>query len=176
MKNERLIHAIGKIDDDLIFNAVNDVKAKDKRGWRKWGAIAACLCVALAAAVIYDSISDNIVSDGEMNSSSYPENFPEMVMVNGELYHDSGTITFPDFIEEDGRIVSSCNEVPADNDQSNFGTGYSYLYGENNTIIVQRDDGWHVFVPAGSNHNMDGLTEQEKMEIDPYYNSGDIVW
>jgi len=47
--------------------------------------------------------------------------------------------------------------------------------GEDNTIIVQLDDGWHIFVPVaesdGSNRNMGGLSEQEKMEIDPYYNA-----
>lgn len=50
MKNERLIHAIGKIDDELIFHAVNDVKAGKKAGWPKWAAVAACLCLIAAAA------------------------------------------------------------------------------------------------------------------------------
>ena len=50
MKNERLIHAIGKIDDDLIFNAFNDVKAGKKERWLKWGVVAACLCLIVAAA------------------------------------------------------------------------------------------------------------------------------
>ena len=49
MKNERLIHAIGMIDDDLIFNAVNDVKAGKKGRWLKWGAVAACLCLIITA-------------------------------------------------------------------------------------------------------------------------------
>ena len=35
--------------------------------------------------------------------------------------------------------------------------------------------GWHIFIPVaesdGSNRNMVGLSEQEKMEIDPYYNA-----
>ncbi len=52
-------------------------------------------------------------------------------MINGELYHDSGDITFPDSARED------------------------------NTIIVQLDDGWHIFIPVaesdGSNRNMDRL-------------------
>jgi len=42
-------------------------------------------------------------------------------------------------------------------------------------IIVRLDDGWHISVPVaesdGSNRDMDGLSEQEKMEIDPYYNA-----
>ncbi len=53
MKNERLVHAIGKINDDLIYNAVNDVKAGKKGGWFKWGAVAACLCAAVAVVFIF---------------------------------------------------------------------------------------------------------------------------
>ncbi len=51
MKNERLVHAIGKINDDLIYNAVNDVKAGKKGGWLKWGAVAACLAVVAVLGV-----------------------------------------------------------------------------------------------------------------------------
>jgi len=42
-------------------------------------------------------------------------------------------------------------------------------------IIVQLDDGWHIFVHVAEsdspNRNMDRLSEQEKMEIAPYYNA-----
>ncbi len=65
-----------------------------------------------------------------------------------------------------GKIISSSDGVPTDNDQSSFGTGYSYQYGEDNTIIVRLDDGWHIFVSVAesdaSNRNMDGLSEQEQ--------------
>jgi len=177
MKNERLVHAIGKINDDLIYNAVNDVKARKKGGWFKWGAVAACLCAAIAAVFIFfaPATTDSLDTDNDEGQISSVACYPAMVMINGELYHDSGVITFPDSAREDGKIISSSDEVPTDNNQSNFGTGYSYQYGEDNTIIVQLDDGWHIFIPVaesdGSNRNMDGLSEQEKMEIDPYYNA-----
>lgn len=50
MKNEKMLHAIGQIDDELIYGAVNDVKATrtKKHGWRKWAAMAACLCLVVA--------------------------------------------------------------------------------------------------------------------------------
>lgn len=48
MKNERLAYAFGKIDDDLIYNAVNDIKKK--HGWRKWIAVAACVCLVVGTA------------------------------------------------------------------------------------------------------------------------------
>jgi len=53
VKNERLVYAIGKIDDDQIYNAVNDVKVRKKGGWFKWGAVAVCFCAAIAVAVIF---------------------------------------------------------------------------------------------------------------------------
>jgi len=66
MKNERLVHAIGKINDDLIYNAVNDVKVRKKGGWLKWGAVAACLCLvagAVIAAVLQSSHSGETVQE-----------------------------------------------------------------------------------------------------------------
>lgn len=53
MKRERLIYAIGKIDDDLIYGAVNDIKAKKKGSWFKWKTIAACLCVAIIVGILF---------------------------------------------------------------------------------------------------------------------------
>lgn len=53
MKNEKMLHAIGQIDDELIYGAVNDVKAKQKKkhSWRKWAAMAACLCLVVVGAL-----------------------------------------------------------------------------------------------------------------------------
>lgn len=49
MKNERLLHIIGNIDDELIYNAApQDKKVNVKlSSWVKWGAVAACIVVAL---------------------------------------------------------------------------------------------------------------------------------
>lgn len=43
MKNEELLDAIGKIDDKLICDAVNDAPKKKIPLWVKWGSIVACL-------------------------------------------------------------------------------------------------------------------------------------
>lgn len=55
MKNEKLLMAMGNIDDALISGAVNDTKAKKKNAWLKWGAMAACLCVVVAGTIIWSS-------------------------------------------------------------------------------------------------------------------------
>ncbi len=53
MKNEKLLNSIGKIDDTLISNAVNDTNVKKKNLWIKWGTIAAMLvlCFGIGAGV-----------------------------------------------------------------------------------------------------------------------------
>ncbi len=49
MKREKLLNAIGEIDDDLIFDAVHD---KKKRGnWPKWGKFAAVAVLAFCVGV-----------------------------------------------------------------------------------------------------------------------------
>lgn len=52
MKNEKLLGAIGKIDDNLIHGAVNDAPKKKKPIWIKWGAMAACLCLIVAGVTV----------------------------------------------------------------------------------------------------------------------------
>lgn len=72
-----------------------------------------------------------------------------MVMVNGSLYYDTGKESrlTERFGTMDGKITSAVDEseTPAVNNQSNFGTGYGYQYGEDGTIEVLCDDKWIVF-------------------------------
>ena len=52
MKNEKWLQAIGKIDDELIYGAVNDTKAKKKKNtWVKLVASAACFALVIAAGI-----------------------------------------------------------------------------------------------------------------------------
>lgn len=49
-KEEKLLHAIGGIDDELIRDAmVKPRRTPARRGWIKWTAAAACLCLLLAS-------------------------------------------------------------------------------------------------------------------------------
>ncbi len=47
MKTEKLLNAIGKIDDNLIYGAFNDAKTKKKNIWIKWSAAAAFLAFVI---------------------------------------------------------------------------------------------------------------------------------
>lgn len=72
-----------------------------------------------------------------------------MVMVKGELYYATGreceltgrcgTM--------DGNITSTVSgeEIPTEDNQSNFGIGYGYQYGTENTLEIPIDNVWYVF-------------------------------
>ena len=68
MKNEKLLNAIGKIDDELIYNAVNDCgdkKAKRFPKRAKWSpAIAACLVLAIGLGFLLPRIGGNSAPGG----------------------------------------------------------------------------------------------------------------
>lgn len=54
--------------------------------------------------------------------------------------------------EIDGIITSEVqgSEKPTQNDQSNFGVGYEYRYGEEGTIEVKMGEKWVIFIPLKS--------------------------
>ncbi len=73
--------------------------------------------------------------------------YPAMVMVDGVLYKDTGRISTERRCGMmDGKITSTVDTVPAEDNQSNFGTGYGYQYGMNG-IEVSIDGEWHIFEP-----------------------------
>lgn len=78
MKNEKLLNAIGKIDDDLISGAIDDPKAKKKNTWVKWGAAAACLCLIIAGAALWSNrpgspeLSGHLVEGGGADTGGTP--------------------------------------------------------------------------------------------------------
>ena len=72
-----------------------------------------------------------------------------MVRVNGKLYYDTGKeSTINEHSESmDGQITSEVDgsKIPTANNQSNFGTGFGYQYGEDDTIEVYMNDKWFIF-------------------------------
>ncbi len=77
-------------------------------------------------------------------------NLKPMVMVDGKIYLDTGKEST---VESrcgvmDGKIASTVDEKskPTKDNQSNFGTGYDYQYGQKKgTIEVHIDDQWIVY-------------------------------
>ena len=72
-----------------------------------------------------------------------------MVMVDGKLYYDTGKESRIDGRcgMMDGEITSTVDgsETPTADNQSNFGTGFGYQYGTDDTIEILMDGKWIVF-------------------------------
>ena len=76
---------------------------------------------------------------------------PMMVMVDNMLYQSAGEVSTVEGRcgNMDGEITSqtgSDTDAPTENDQSNFGTGYGYQFGDG-TVEVLIDGQWIVFRP-----------------------------
>ncbi len=72
-----------------------------------------------------------------------------MVRVNGKLYYDTGresTISGR-CGNMDGEITSTVDgtEIPTEDNQSNFGSGFGYQYGADDTIEIYMNEKWFVF-------------------------------
>ena len=59
MKNEVLLHSIGRINDELIADAESEANAKRKPGWTKLGIMAACLALVLCTGIATNAIRGN---------------------------------------------------------------------------------------------------------------------
>lgn len=82
-----------------------------------------------------------------------------MVMVDGVLYLDTGFTNhdIDDGAEHDGEIMSQVDssEEPTENDQSNFGTGYKYRYGETEgTVDIYLNGKWRIFATEEARHKL----------------------
>ena len=53
MRIPRIAKAIGNIDDDLIVNAENNSKPKNKLVWVKWASLAACLVIFVVVGALF---------------------------------------------------------------------------------------------------------------------------
>lgn len=88
----------------------------------------------------------------EVDNTMPPADIPAAVMVNGILYFDTKVISITERCGMlDGTVTAACpeNELPTEDNQSNFGTGYGYQYTADTTIEVLMADGhWHIFAPA----------------------------
>ena len=72
-----------------------------------------------------------------------------MVRINNKLYYDTGreSTVIGRCGNMDGEITSTVDgtEIPMEDNQSNFGSGFGYQYGANDTIEIYMNDKWFVF-------------------------------
>ena len=100
---------------------------------------------------IYENSFSRDIPDTDPPQATLEEHWDliPMVMVDGVLYLDTGRRSAqagePDYF--DGEITSTVEgwETPTRNDQSNFGTGYGYRYGDEGTIWLYANGGWIIY-------------------------------
>lgn len=85
--------------------------------------------------------------------------YPEMVMIDGEMYLTTGmeSTVNPRWAGYDGEITSSVSgsERPTENNQSNFGTGYGYQFGEmEGTVEIEINGKWWIFATEEVRHQI----------------------
>lgn len=122
------------------------------------------LCACGNQEVSNDPTNEDIDVASEIESPDTEEPTTEirgdripMVMVDGLLYYDTG---IESTLEGrcgmmDGEITSTVDagQIPTVDNQSNFGTGFGYQYGINNSIDIQTEDGkWYVFQREGTQY------------------------
>lgn len=122
------------------------------------------------------------ISEEELSEEHRWDLIP-MVMVNGQLYYDTGRRNNDELRcgVMDGEITSSVEgwEVPAEDGQSNFGSGYGYQWGsKEGEIEVNIEDNWLVFETRprdgstvlfdGRQYSADGLSEETLEWLDWY--------
>ncbi len=104
-----------------------------------------------------EAASEIEMTKTEQSSTEIPGDRIPMVMVDGLLYYDTGKEST---LEGrcgmmDGEITSTvdASEIPTEDNQSNFGVGFGYQYGINNSIEIQMEDGtWFVFQREGTEY------------------------
>ena len=113
------------------------------------------------------------ISEHNSDSSELWDRIP-MVMVNGELYLDTGkeSTVIARCGMMDGEITSQVpgNEEPTVNDQSNFGIGYGYQYGAiEGTIEINMNGKWWIFATEAVRQEIQFPTEgtDPELMIDP---------
>ena len=96
---------------------------------------------------------------GKSEEEAAPGALPPVIMVEGVIYADTGkesnTINRKDGF--DGEITTSVKggERPTENDQSNFGTGYGYQFGElEGTVDLYINGKWWIYADEEANEQI----------------------
>lgn len=80
-----------------------------------------------------------------------------MVNLDGTLYLDTSIpADEPNTLDYDGQITSQVDgsRRPTEHQQSNFGTGYDYLFVEEDVVILRLNSGWYFFATEEARQQM----------------------
>ena len=130
MKTPRIANAMEYIDDDLVSGAVTYTRTKKKNSWMKWGAIAACLCLMIAAFPIIHNFTQTQTADtielGEV--SEWP-----LERVENKLIGEYRENILHSWGEPDAILTETSDKYYLDEDNSR----YIILYYDNEGYITE---------------------------------------
>lgn len=136
-----------------VFTACGNSKDKEKvqNSMSKDLIKSNVLCIA----AVNEENNLNTTTDASSTDSSNAEKSSKnknetkksrMVMVDGRTYMDTGyVLSALKCGTVDGKIITSNDESPEQNDESNFGTGYKYQKADIKYLYVNIDNKWQVF-------------------------------
>ncbi len=118
---------------------------------------------------IRDGGVTEFIAEHKTDSAETWDRIP-MVMVNGELYLDTGkeSTVIARCGTMDGEITSQVDgsKAPTVDNQSNFGTGYGYQYGAiEGTIEIKMNGKWWIFATEEVRQEIQFPTEGTDMEL-----------
>ena len=109
MKNEKLLDVMGKIDDELIFNAINDTKISKRNVFLKWGAVAACLAIIIFAGsrlFLHEAEISPTPDSTELPMLAITEALGESMGYEGYLAYDISELVNANPWEEDMELAT----------------------------------------------------------------------
>lgn len=102
-----------------------------------------------------DAASEEESTDGSGDAVTLPDltesrpvGYAPCVRVNGVIYQDTGFLSsMVGCGNMDGKITSvvESTQLPAKDDEANFGKGYGYQFGADDSLLVYWDDEPHIF-------------------------------
>lgn len=117
MSKDRVIDSLGRIDDDMVLGVITLRQRKKHVGWMKWGALAACLCLVIVGAAMWNNFgSQGKIPEGgagvggEEPGGSWPDGVDPVIAsvavipAGEELKDVADAIAIP-ITEDDARAV-----------------------------------------------------------------------
>ena len=202
MKSERILDAVGGINEEAVRDAKAYKKAKPK-GWVKWGAMVACLCLVLGGGILLNTLRPtdfhSMVTGGSVNNTLTITtlNIDDYLACYAQLDIDSSKLeryVGEQYLEEDARTwyypTDSANlKYLIQKDSSGTLTlwsfdsfcmeeGETHTYGDILSIIYRVDSPDAIVSittsPSKANNTDTGIAIQKKVGTQTYTSREDI--
>ena len=106
-ETSKLYNSITNVDNQFIEEAQTKTRKRISK-WTKWGAVAACFCLVVVAALIIPNLTPTVPDDEVQSDTSI--DYPAMIMVDNRLLLNRTEKSLPLVILYRQRIISQTLE------------------------------------------------------------------